>query len=172
MASLVERAQKVFTNYLQENGKHVTKPRKWLVREVFRLKPEHFDAEELLDKLRENGHPRGDGEEISISRATLYRTLDLMVKAGLLYKNTIDGGSARYEVKLGRQHHHHIVCENCDKIVEFVDWGHEHIVRQAAACRGWQFHDSELVVYGLCPSCRKKAEQSSEEAPAGTAEAR
>ncbi len=151
-----ERARRLFAEYLRRNGHHVTKKRLFMAEEIFRLKPRHFDAEAILELLRRQGRWREEFDRFPLSRATVYRTLDLMVRAGLLSKSTMDEGPARYEVKLGRQHHHHMICEGCGEIVEFVDWGHEHLVRQAAACRGWQFVDSELIIHGLCPRCKAR----------------
>src|SRR3990172_961983 len=89
----------------------------------------HFTAEELLDALHRDGLPA--------SKATLYRTLGLLVEKGLLEPREFERGSLRYEPASGEDHHDHMICTGCGTVHEFVDDEIERL--QAEACGRFGF---------------------------------
>jgi Fe2+ or Zn2+ uptake regulation protein len=74
---------------------------------------DHRDAEEIYLSLRNKGE--------NVSRATLYRTIDVLVKNRLVRKLELGDGRARYENKINSAHHDHLICIQCGKIEEFMD---------------------------------------------------
>ena len=74
---------------------------------------DHRDAEEIYFKIKQGGH--------KVSRATVYRTIDVLVKNNLVRKLVLGDGRNRYENKLDSSHHDHIVCIQCGRIDEFMD---------------------------------------------------
>ena len=74
---------------------------------------EHRDAEEIYLALYNSG--------LKVSRATVYRTIDVLVKNNLVRKLDLGDGRARYENKMDTSHHDHLICVQCGKIEEFMD---------------------------------------------------
>ena len=74
---------------------------------------EHRDAEEIYLALYNSG--------LKVSRATVYRTIDVLVKNNLVRKLDLGDGRARYEHKMDTAHHDHLICVQCGKIEEFMD---------------------------------------------------
>jgi Fur family transcriptional regulator, ferric uptake regulator len=109
----------------------------------------HFDADGLYEAARKRGS--------KVSRATVYRTLPLLVEAGLIRETLGSGDKTWYEHALGHAHHDHLECVSCGKIVEFkVD---EIEALQDALCRksGFTAVDHHLTIRGYCSSCARKA---------------
>ena len=100
-----------FREFLEIRGEKLTEPRRVLVRQVFDSH-KHFDADELVADLR------GAGRQVS--RATVYRTLRLLVEAGLLRELRLTNRTA-YEHDYGYPSHDHLHCTGCDRVVEFND---------------------------------------------------
>ena len=74
---------------------------------------DHRDAEEIYMDIRQSGS--------DVSRATVYRTIDVLVKNKLIRKLDLGDGRARYEHKIDTAHHDHLICVQCGKIEEFMD---------------------------------------------------
>lgn len=117
----------------------------------------HFDVEDLLRDLSAQG--------IRASRATIYRALPLLVEAGLVRPTVLSGDRKQYEATFGHEHHDHLICNRCGKIVEFRFEPLETLQRELAARHGFEIeaHVHELI--GVCGDCRARADdamQSSE----------
>jgi len=97
---------------LRNEGMRYTKQRKIVWDEICQSK-EHRDAEEIYLKINKNGR--------KVSRATVYRTIDVLVKNNLVRQLELGDGRKRFENKLDSSHHDHIVCLSCGDIQEFVD---------------------------------------------------
>ncbi len=100
-----------FREFLEIRGEKLTEPRRVLVRHIFDSH-KHFDADELVSDLRGAGR--------KVSRATVYRTLRLLVDAGLLRELRLTNRTA-YEHDYGYPSHDHLHCTGCDRIIEFND---------------------------------------------------
>ena len=114
-----------------------------LVAHIF-AKHKHFDTEELLDDLK--GHGK------HVSRATVYRTLTKLVEAGLLSKIEI-GTRTVYDHDYGYPQHEHLVCDLCNKMIEFQHPGIEVALREVAAQYQFRADGHSLVVRGTCGEC-------------------
>lgn len=108
----------------------------------------HVSAEELHDYIRAQGH--------SFGLATIYRTLNLLKEAGLAEQKNFEDGKAVFEVSIPHEHHDHIVCIKCAKVVEFVDPEIEKLQEQVAASLGFRLQSHRLDMFGVCMDCRSK----------------
>ena len=107
---------------------------------------EHRDAEEIYLSLRKNA--------IIASRATVYRTIDVLVKNKLVRKLDLGDGKALYENKIDATHHDHLICVQCGKIEEFIDDNIEKIQDDIVKSFGYKMirHIHQLFV--LCDECQ------------------
>jgi Fur family ferric uptake transcriptional regulator len=140
----VAEAARVFREYLHEEGLRCTEQRLDVLRAAWAAAG-HFSAGELHAML---------GAEVS--RATVYRTLDCLVRAGLLREVLQGRERTYYEPCARRGHHDHMLCVACGKVIEFCD---ERIERlQDAMCRekGFRPIDHRMGIRGVCRECRGK----------------
>lgn len=113
---------------------------------------EHFSAEQLYAWLAGQPGPR-------VSRATVYRTLSLLLDGEFMKSMDVGRGELVYEHVLGHGHHDHMVCLDCGRIEEFHDQRIETLQEEAAAKKGFELvkHDHRLIGYcRACVSKRKK----------------
>ncbi|WP_162343372.1 Fur family transcriptional regulator [Cyclobacterium salsum] len=146
--SIIEKAKKIFENYLIRQGSRKTPERFSVIDELYALpQDEHIDVEGLFLKMRNSGY--------SISRATIYNTLDLLVECGLAVKHQFKDKVALYEQALTYKHHDHYVCNQCRKIKEFSDQ-RINLIKEAMG-KEFSSHitSHSLVLYGDCqiPEC-------------------
>ena len=104
----LEQATEVFRRFLRSKDLKITRQREILLRRIFEGS-EHFSAETLEDRVK------GDG----ISKATIYRTLQLLLEGELIAEASIEDDRRFYEHIFGRAPHDHIVCIDCRKVFEF-----------------------------------------------------
>lgn len=133
--------------YLQSKGKRVTQQRLQLVDHVFK-RHDHFDADELIASL-------GDLKERGVSRATVYRTLDEMVEAGLLRAMSLSGRRV-YELDYGYPQHDHLYCKECEKLIEFHSDEIKAICEAVAREQGFRVGGHRLIVTGTCSDCSRR----------------
>tara|TARA_Y100001968_G_scaffold50897_1_gene41720 strand:- start:2161 stop:2592 length:432 start_codon:yes stop_codon:yes gene_type:complete len=101
---------------------------------------EHRECEEIFQDLLNN--------EVKISRATVYRTLDVLVKYEYIRKLDIGDGKLRYEKKIGNPHHDHMICIETGDIIEFHNESIERIQDEIAEKHGYEIvrHVHQLFV--------------------------
>ncbi len=140
------KALEIFTCFLRQRGLSDTAGRRAIVDCIYGMEG-HFDIYELDQRLRELGFAH---------RATLYRTLKLLMEAGLIAKVRTDSHSrVAYEHTLGHSHHDHLVCDRCGEIVEFHDHGIESLQDGIASRYGFKLLHHNLTLTGICPSCQQ-----------------
>lgn len=146
----VERLRARLNDYMTRHGLRSTEQRR-TVTELFFASKGHLSIEDLLDKVRV--------EEPGIGYATVYRTLKLLKESGLAFERHFGDGVSRYEVAWEDEHHDHLICIDCQRIIEFEDEGIEALQRQVTAKHGFTLVRHKLELYGRCPDCQ--AEKSS-----------
>ncbi|PID66520.1 MAG: ferric iron uptake transcriptional regulator [Gammaproteobacteria bacterium] len=129
---------------LKKVGLKVTIPRVTILELLQKSDKNHYSAEEVFTALRENGH--------EIGLATVYRVLSQFEQAGILIKHNFEGGQAVFELDRG-EHHDHLICVNCNKIVEFHDEKLEADQKKIAEQHGFRLEDHHMVLYGVCKDC-------------------
>ena len=145
----VEKEVQRFQQFLGKGGLKLTNERKALVREIFATHY-HFEADELLFKMKE--------KRVKISRATVYRTLELLVKSGMVRRVHLGEDHYHYEHVTGNSHHDHLICTTCGTVIEFNDPVLE--ARQHEICEKKKFTPTfhNLQILGVCDACRRKGE--------------
>ncbi len=141
MAHELER--KALARYLEDHQLKHTKQREAIL-EVFLGVEGHITGEELHQRVRER-HP-------TIGYTTVYRTMKLLCEAGLASERHFDDGVTRYEVE--HEHHDHLVCVRCGKIVEFECSMIESAQDEIVARYGFRLLRHRHELYGHCPACR------------------
>jgi Fur family ferric uptake transcriptional regulator len=133
-----------FLQFLRSKGLRVTQERLRLFDEIF-AQHKHIDAEELLATMK--------GRGLKISRATVYRNLDLLVDCGLVRKQRLGRDRFLYEHVHGGQHHDHLVCTGCGRVVEFVSQGIAALQSEICRAHGFVPTRHTLQISGLCNDC-------------------
>ena len=145
--SEVDAMQEQLTAYMARKGLRSTAQRR-LVSDVFFKEMGHFSIDEMLAMVRK--------QEPSVGYATVYRTLKLLTESGLANERRFDDGVTRYELA-GDQHHDHLICIECKRIVEFEDDEIEQWQERVATRHGFTLVSHKHELYGLCASCRSPA---------------
>ena len=140
----VQIAEDVLRAFLKRRGLRLTNVRREIVREIFST-PGHFDAGNLLRRLRRKYR--------RFSRASLYRTLGLLVSAGLLSRLDLGEGFTRFESRLGYTHHDHLLCLGCGRIIEFKSRRIEALQKKLCRTRAFKPLGYSLQIRGLCREC-------------------
>ena len=103
-------------------------------------------AQEIEDALRADG--RGVG------RASVYRALDVLVEHGLAQRLEMGQGIARFEAaEPGGEHHHHLLCDRCGRLVPFDDGDLERSIARLGDRFGFRVEDHDVVLHGACERC-------------------
>jgi len=134
-----EQYRKEFSEALQNEQLKLTSQRVVIFNEVIYGK-KHRECEEICDSLKRKNH--------NVSRATVYRTLDILIKYDFIRKMDIGDGRVRYESKIGHPHHDHMICVETGKIIEFISDEIEDIQDKIAEKHGYKIikHIHQLFV--------------------------
>ena len=108
----------------------------------------HFTAADLLADARRTN--------LTIGRATVFRTLDLFAELGALERLDLPSGEHAYVACAPTVHHHHVVCRSCGASAEVADSGLQAVVRQIGDQSGYRIDSHRLELYGLCPACQPR----------------
>lgn len=146
----MKKAETRFREYLAEEGLRFTTERRMILREVSR-RHDHFEAEDICLGLRRSG--------VRVSRASVYRTVPLLVQSGLLRAVHSDEKHSHYERVFGHEHHDHLICTQCGKTVEFRDDGIEETQDRVCAELGFTPTHHRLEITGICAECKQGEEQ-------------
>ena len=137
----------LFRRYLRQQGLPVTLQRE-VVADVVFSSQEHLSVEEIEARLKERGE--------RIGKATIYRTMEILVRSGLVEDHDFGDGFKRYEHLFGHQPvHEHLVCTHCRSVVEFERPEIQRIQDEVAAAHGFQATRHRLEIYGLCADCQR-----------------
>ena len=113
---------------------------------VFLRQEGHLSADDLVDLIRQ--------EDQRISRATVYRTLQWMVDAGIARKVDFGEGRFRFEHSYRQPRHFHLICKTCHRSFEFLSSDIEGLVEEVASARNFSASQSVVQIYGTCEECR------------------
>lgn len=138
----------IFESFLRERGLKLTTARRELLNIVF-SNHNHFTADELFDRCRE--------ADVQISKATLYRSLTILMDCKLLTAHDFGEGSKYYEHIYGHRHHDHLFCLACKSIVEFRSERIERLQHEAADELQFTMVRHSLSIFGVCEACRGTA---------------
>jgi len=138
---------RLFGRYLREQGLPVTHQREAVAEVVF-SSDGHLSVDDLEKELRDRGE--------RIGKATIYRTLDLLVRSKLVEEHDFEEGFKRYEHRLSREPDHaHLVCTETGDILEFRSPEVQRIIEEEARKHGFQPGHHKLVIFGLSRRARE-----------------
>ena len=126
-------------------GERVT-PQRLIVAETLTRAGRQLTAGELYERVRQ--------AQPSLGRATVFRTLDLLVDAGVARRLELDGHVYAY-VSCEPEHHHHLSCTRCGLVEEIPESWVQPIADRASAQRDFEIDDARLDFYGRCATCRR-----------------
>jgi Fur family ferric uptake transcriptional regulator len=130
---------------LQESGYRLTVPRRAVIDAVQRT-TRAFTADDLQRQL--------ERERSAVGRATVFRTLDVLVQNGILDRIHRPDGCHSYVLAGGSRHHHHLICSDCGTVVEFEECELTPLLETLGRRTNFQISDHWLEVFGRCASCR------------------
>ncbi len=137
-----------FRDYLRAHGLPVTAPR-LAVAEAVLGSEEHLAVEDVARLLESRG--------ARVGTATIYRTLELLVRSGLVVERDFGEGFRRFEPARGIPQHEHLLCTVCNTVVEFRDERLERMTTLIAEGHRFARQRHRLVIYGVCAACQRGA---------------
>ena len=140
---------------LQEQGVRLTTQRELILRRA--MTHLHFTAEELVADIK--------SIDPSVARASVYRTLELLHRAGVVEKHDFRYGAPNYEVTLGKAHHDHLMCIRCGEIIEFQESRVESLQQTIVKRFGYQLLSHTHKLYGVCARCQQSRPHRAQSAP-------
>jgi len=142
--------QEVFLKHIQKQGLKRTAQRD-LILDVFLRTEGHVSGEDLYQLVRE--------KDPTVGQTTVYRTLRLLTDAGLAREVRFGDGRAHYEHNYKHEHHDHMICSKCGKIIEFYSPELEAIQDAMAAKYKFTLTEHLLRMIGVCADCHQKSEK-------------
>ncbi|MGI8842366.1 MAG: Fur family transcriptional regulator [Gemmatimonadaceae bacterium] len=136
-----------FRAYLRDRSLPVTPQREAIARVVL-AGDRHLSADEIERELTVQG--------IMIGTATVYRTLEVLVRSGLVMERDFGEGFRRYESTRDVPHHEHLLCTACNRVTEFRDERLERMTTLLAESNGFLRQRHRLVIEGVCAACRRR----------------
>ncbi len=145
----MSRQEEMEARLVEENYK-ITQPRRIILKTLLELQEKHFTAEEVYSRLRQEG--------AGVGLATVYRTLEVLCKIGILNSLNLDEESRCYELEDVDDHHHHLICLGCGEIKEFSDEMIKDFMKHIEDEYNYKVTDHLLKYYGYCSKCRQAGE--------------
>ena len=132
---------------LAEAGHRMTGARRDLI-DLILTRDGTFDSSDLIVDARRRGIPA--------ARATIFRTIEVLVDLGALERLDLPGGEHSYVRCEVSRHHHHLVCTGCQRSVDLEDLGMSPIMAEMARRTGYRIDRHRVELYGLCPICQTR----------------
>lgn len=142
----LETEMEAFRTFLKKKGHRVTRERQAIAEAVL-LNRGHFDVDELFIDLKVRA---------GVSKASIYRTIPILIESGLLAAVYLEDGHMHYERVYGREHHSHLRCTFCGRIFEFSVPELSTLERQIAEQKKFKSEGHKFEIWGLCSKCRDK----------------
>ena len=137
-----------FKEVLKQNALKFTAQREAILKTLFGNN-EHLAPEELHALVK------SQNQDCNIGVSTVYRTLNLLEDAGLVNSLSYGSNGKKYELS-SDDHHDHIICVSCDKIIEFEDDVIEQRQEEIATKSGFVLTAHTMQLYGICTACQEK----------------
>ncbi len=141
----MDTKEEIFRAYLRQKGLKFTPERQIVLKYVFEIH-QHFEAEDLLLKIRSNGD--------RVSKGTIYRTLPLLVECNLIRQVEFVEHHLHYEYVYGHKHHEHLVCLKCDRVIEFYNQTIEDEMKKVCLENRFILADHKIEATGYCEKCQ------------------
>ena len=149
--------KELFLQHIQKTGLRRTAQRD-LILEIFLRTEDHLTSEDLYWLVQK--------EDPTVGNTTVYRTLKLLTEAGLAREVRFGDGKTYYEHHYNHQHHDHMICTECGKVIEFFSQDIEELQDQMADKFGFRPTHHSLRLWGVCEECQS-TELKTSSAPSG-----
>jgi Fur family ferric uptake transcriptional regulator len=142
-------------NHFQDAGFRITFPRQ-VIFDLLNKTDKHLSAEDIYLEVHKK-YP-------AIGLTTIYRTLELLVNMGLVFKFDFGDGRARYELSQGPgavKHHHHLVCTNCGRVIDYTDYIEQEkelvnkTEEELSRKYNFEINNHQIQFLGLCEKCQE-----------------
>ncbi len=136
-----KKFETVFKSYLKRNKLRITRERMGVLKAICQIKT-HFSAESLFQYLEQ--------QQSGISLATVYNTLEHLLKAGIIKQYRFGHHSCLYEAAIEHRQHDHLICNNCGHVAEFCDPRIQYIQHRIGQLLGFHITGHSLFLLGEC----------------------
>uniref|UniRef100_A0A7V4N3E7 Ferric uptake regulation protein n=1 Tax=Thermodesulfobacterium geofontis TaxID=1295609 RepID=A0A7V4N3E7_9BACT len=137
---------KDFKKFIKNKGLKYTSEREEILKEILKSK-DHFDVDELYMKLRKKGS--------KVSKASVYRTIPLLVEAGYIQEVYKQDARSYYELTLDKLPHIHFICIKCKNVDEILDNYLAELIQKKAKDKNYTPLTYHLEIFGICSNCKK-----------------
>ena len=134
-----------FQVYLRSHGLKLTRARELVFREILSTPGIHPNADEIRRRLR--------AKKKEIGLATIYRTLNLLVRSGLVTAVDLGEGHSHFEPEWTETAHGHLICLSCGRVQEFAQAGIREAIHRIGEEKGYRLDKFSLQVFGFCRDC-------------------
>lgn len=139
------QATEIFRNFLKKGQNRIT-PERFEVLEAALDYEGHFGADDLYIVMK--------NQNSRVSRATVYKTLELLVHCNLLGKRNFGDNLNRYESNFKKQVHDHLICMDCGRIVEFVDSHIKNLPESICSDLGFKIESYSFNIFARCKNIK------------------
>jgi Fur family transcriptional regulator, ferric uptake regulator len=134
----------ILNSYLEEKGFRKTQERYLILEEIYKTN-DHFDIESLFQTVI---------KKQKVSKATIYNTIDILIELNLIKKHYFLNKTL-YEKSFQKRQHNHLICEECDKVLEFCDPRVQNIINSIEENMDFVISEHSLNFYGKCNNSKK-----------------
>lgn len=150
-----QKEKEIFVEHIQKAGLRRTSQRD-LILEIFLRTEEHLSSEDLYWLVQK--------QDPTVGQTTVYRTLKLLTEAGLAREVRFGDGKTYYEHHYNHEHHDHLICTECGRIIEFFSPQIEELQDKMAEQYGFRLTNHSLRMWGICEDCQSRAAEIHETA--------
>jgi Fur family ferric uptake transcriptional regulator len=144
----MKRRASDFNNFLKSAKLRRTRTRQWIYDEIAARPDVHPNAYDIFERLK--------AKRRDVSLATVYRTLRLLVKSGLVSQIDLGEDHSHYEPEGSKSGHGHLICLSCGKVTEFSDAAIQDIIGRVGRSHAFALDKFSIQVFGYCESCKRK----------------
>lgn len=143
----MKKEKELYREFLRSKNLKLTTPRLIIMEAVFE-NHDHFNVDDLYEQIKK--------KHKNVSRATIYRTIPLLISSGLIKQSLRCESKDIYEHTFGHKKHLHLICTNCKKIIEAEFNDVEKLMIEIAKTKDFEISEFNLGARGLCKDCQSK----------------